>query len=244
VAGTPECLHRAKGISAPNQWLASPTAALANARTFDKIPLWRSILCSRNVSRTICHDPDRRSVHRCVIFSRWAWGSSLEFTRDPACAMRKSEPQRRRDAEIPRQRRRPRVDCDFAFPARAQLAPSSLPNGVARSNVPDSASLRLCVSAVPLPSSAWHGVHRSISQPEPRRSSAFICGQTALPPLGMGSIAQIRKLGRPPLPEHRASTVWVHPRPSAACATCRQLGMGFFARFFIAPRCTAAPSDL
>jgi hypothetical protein len=120
----------------------------------------------------------------------------------------------------------------------------SIPNGVARQNISDSASLRLCVSAVPLPSSAWHGVHRSISQPEPRRSSAFICGQTALPPLGMGSIAQIRKLGRPPLPEHRASTVWVHPRPSAACATCRQLGMGFFARFFIAPRCTAAPSDL
>jgi len=153
----------------------------------------------------------------------------------------------RRDAETPR--------FHVSGAGRASTATSHflrehssrhhpLPNGVARSNVPDSASLRLCVSAGPLPSSAWHGVHRSISQPEPRRSSAFICGQTALPPLGMGSIAQIRKLGRPPLPEHRASTVWVHPRPSAACATCRQLGMGFFARFFIAPRCTAAPSDL
>jgi hypothetical protein len=188
-----------KGISAPNQWLASPTAALANARTFDKIPLWRSILCSRNVSRTICHDPDRRSVHRCVIFSRWAWGSSLEFTRDPACAMRKSEPQRRRDAEIPRQRRRPRVDCDFAFPARAQLAPSSPSQWrrtVERPRLGLSAPLRLCGSPSFLrlawgssfnftarapafvclhlrpdrPSSAGHGVHRSDSQTGPAAS--------------------------------------------------------------------------
>ena len=43
----------------------------------------------------------------------------------------------------------------------------SLPRGVARPNVTNSASRRLCVSAVDLPSSAGHGVHRPISQPQP-----------------------------------------------------------------------------
>ena len=51
---------------------------------------------------------------------RWAWGSSLEFVG----ATRKGEPQRRRDAEMPCQRHRPRIDCDFEFLARAQLTPS------------------------------------------------------------------------------------------------------------------------
>jgi hypothetical protein len=56
----------------------------------------------------------------------------------------------------------------------------SLPSGVARPNVTNSASRRLCVSAVDLPSSpssAGHGLHRPISQPtsigiHPRPSAA------------------------------------------------------------------------
>ena len=72
----------------------------------------------------------------------------------------------RRGAETPR--------CHVSGTGRASTATSNflrehssrhhvLPNGVARPNVPDSASLRLCVSAVPLPSSAGHGVHRLFS---------------------------------------------------------------------------------
>jgi hypothetical protein len=111
----------------------------------------------------------------------------------------------RRDAETPR--------CRVSGISRASNATSSflrehssrhhsLPNGVARQNVPDSASLRLCVSAVhlPSPSSAGHGVHRSNPTSRPLtpavpsrrdrlRNSASIGGLTYARPLGMGSIA-------------------------------------------------------
>jgi hypothetical protein len=78
-----------------------------------------------------------------------------------------------------------------------------LANGVARPNVPNAASRRLCVSAVDLPrtpSAAGHGVHRSNPQsraPVPAlpsrreclRASASIGGLTYARPLGMGFIA-------------------------------------------------------
>jgi len=105
----------------------------------------------------------------------------------------------RRDAEAPRCRSRGEGSARNALsnPLRKRSSRHhSLADGIARPSMPNSASLRLCVSAVDLPaarSSVGHGVHRSDSvRPSRRerlRSSASIGGLTYARPLGMGSIA-------------------------------------------------------
>ncbi len=86
----------------------------------------------------------------------------------------------RKDAKTPR--------CRAGGTSRPQTATLSvlrerssrhqpLFNGVARPNIPNSASSRLCAFAVDLSSSAGHGLHRSVSQPNtisvhPRSSAA------------------------------------------------------------------------
>jgi hypothetical protein len=86
----------------------------------------------------------------------------------------------RRDAETQRCRAggTGRTSTATSNPLREQSSRHhSLPRGVARPNVTNSASRRLCVSAVDLPSSAGHGVHRLNPQPStigvhPRSSAA------------------------------------------------------------------------
>ncbi len=105
----------------------------------------------------------------------------------------------RRDAEAPRYgvSGTRRTIAMPSFSREHSSRHHALPNGVARPNLPDLASLRLCVSAVHLPSSAGHGVHRPNSQPQPAgpalpsrrehlRSSASIRGLNYVPPAGHG----------------------------------------------------------
>jgi len=109
----------------------------------------------------------------------------------------------RRDAEAPRYRASgSNRACSASLSSLREQSSrhQSSPDGVAHPNIPDSASPRLCVSAVHHPSSAGHGVHRSNPQSRPAspilptrrdrlRSSASIGGLTYARPLGMGSIA-------------------------------------------------------
>ena len=79
---------------------------------------------------------------------RWAWGPSLTFGSHLPCAACKGEPQRRRGAEIRRQRNTPH-DCHAEFLARAQLAPSRPSQWRRAVELPRlglSAPLRLCGS--------------------------------------------------------------------------------------------------